>query len=171
MKYSYIYYFLYYIKKTFIHTFMTLVVLHTQGSRLQPVCCPNYVAQFGSTRGKKFALVDVLQIVPVSECAECWRIFTPRVKRCNVLPTLRFVQWLAASPHCERFVFTQPSELSAASPAVMDYIFSVTGSGVRVVRDAISHRLWPGPGQDPVQIQQHRAGTTHDSVTIQSRPG
>ncbi|XP_067458467.1 oxidation resistance protein 1a isoform X2 [Thunnus thynnus] len=54
----------------------------------------------------------------------------------------------------------------------MDFIFSVTGSGARAVRDAISQRLWPGPvpgpGQDTVQTQQHHAGTAHDSNTVHS---
>lgn len=27
----------------------------------------------------------------------------------------------------------------------MDYILSLTGSGVRAVRDAVSSRIWPGP--------------------------
>ncbi|XP_053182515.1 oxidation resistance protein 1a isoform X2 [Scomber japonicus] len=52
----------------------------------------------------------------------------------------------------------------------MDYLFSVTGSGARAVRDAISQRLWPGPGpeQDTVQTQQHHAGTAHDNNTAHS---
>lgn len=53
----------------------------------------------------------------------------------------------------------------------MDYILSVTGSGARVVRDVISQRLWPGPGQDTVQNQQHQAGVTHDSNTVHSKTG
>ncbi|XP_071324324.1 oxidation resistance protein 1a isoform X5 [Trachinotus anak] len=51
----------------------------------------------------------------------------------------------------------------------MDYILGITGSGARVVRDAISQRLWPGPGQEAVPIQQHHAGTTHNSVPLHSR--
>ncbi|XP_022609007.1 oxidation resistance protein 1 isoform X4 [Seriola dumerili] len=51
----------------------------------------------------------------------------------------------------------------------MDYIFSITGSGARVVRDAISQRLWPGSGQDNVEIQQHQAGTTHNSIPVPSK--
>ncbi|KAK1896115.1 V-type proton ATPase 116 kDa subunit a isoform 1 [Dissostichus eleginoides] len=48
----------------------------------------------------------------------------------------------------------------------MDYLYSFTGSGpVRVVRDAISQRLWPGPGQETVLIPQHHARTTHDRNT------
>ncbi|XP_068590685.1 oxidation resistance protein 1-like isoform X2 [Cebidichthys violaceus] len=48
----------------------------------------------------------------------------------------------------------------------MEFIFSITGSGaVRVVRDAISQRLWPGPGQETVETHQHHAGTTHDRNT------
>ncbi|KAM7420225.1 hypothetical protein PAMA_014765 [Pampus argenteus] len=38
----------------------------------------------------------------------------------------------------------------------MDFIFSVTGSSARAVRDAISQRLWPGPGQETVQSPQHQ---------------
>ncbi|XP_042077832.1 oxidation resistance protein 1a isoform X6 [Haplochromis burtoni] len=51
----------------------------------------------------------------------------------------------------------------------MDYIFSITGSGARVVRDAISQRLWPGPVQDSVHLEQHNTGTTHDRSTVYSR--
>ncbi|GAA6217574.1 oxidation resistance protein 1 isoform X4 [Lates japonicus] len=51
----------------------------------------------------------------------------------------------------------------------MDYIFSITGSGARVVRDAISQRLWPGSGQETVQTQQHHAGTTHDTIPVHYR--
>ncbi|XP_054477089.1 oxidation resistance protein 1a isoform X2 [Anoplopoma fimbria] len=48
----------------------------------------------------------------------------------------------------------------------MEYIYSITGSGaVRVVRDAISQRLWPGPGQETAEIQQQHAGTTHHRDT------
>ncbi|KAK5922778.1 hypothetical protein CgunFtcFv8_020014 [Champsocephalus gunnari] len=48
----------------------------------------------------------------------------------------------------------------------MDYLYYFTGSGpVRVVRDAISQRLWPGPGQETVLIPQHHARTTHDRNT------
>lgn len=39
----------------------------------------------------------------------------------------------------------------------MDFLLSVTGSGARVVRDAISQRLWPGPGQQMVPVQARRA--------------
>nr|XP_046255674.1 oxidation resistance protein 1a isoform X3 [Scatophagus argus] len=52
----------------------------------------------------------------------------------------------------------------------MDYLFSVTGNSARVVRDAISQRLWPGQGQQTAQMQQHHAGTTHDSNTVHSQP-
>ncbi|XP_040899729.1 oxidation resistance protein 1a isoform X2 [Toxotes jaculatrix] len=51
----------------------------------------------------------------------------------------------------------------------MDYLFSIT-SGARVVREAISHRLWPGSGQETVQIQQPHARTTHDSVPVHPKP-
>ncbi|XP_035985298.1 oxidation resistance protein 1a isoform X2 [Fundulus heteroclitus] len=34
----------------------------------------------------------------------------------------------------------------------MDFIFSVTGSGARAVRDAISQRLWPGHGQESAPL-------------------
>lgn len=50
----------------------------------------------------------------------------------------------------------------------MDYIFSVTGSGARVVRDAISQRLWPGPEQQTVQIQHPQSGTTDNIVHFNS---
>ncbi|MEQ2165941.1 hypothetical protein GOODEAATRI_022316, partial [Goodea atripinnis] len=46
---------------------------------------------------------------------------------------------------------------------VMDFIFSITGSGARVVRDAISQRLWPGHGQESVPVQLHGAGTAHEA--------
>ncbi|XP_041648710.1 oxidation resistance protein 1a isoform X2 [Cheilinus undulatus] len=39
----------------------------------------------------------------------------------------------------------------------MDFILSVTGSGARVVREALAQRLWPGPGEETVQIQQPHA--------------
>uniref|UniRef100_A0A3B3YXG5 TLDc domain-containing protein n=1 Tax=Poecilia mexicana TaxID=48701 RepID=A0A3B3YXG5_9TELE len=42
----------------------------------------------------------------------------------------------------------------------MDFIFSITGSGARVVRDAISQRLWPGHGQETAPGQLHGAGET-----------
>ncbi|KAM3614703.1 uncharacterized protein V6R79_018176 [Siganus canaliculatus] len=49
----------------------------------------------------------------------------------------------------------------------MDYLFSVTGSGVRVVRDAISQRLWPGPEPErTVQIQQQHQ---HDTNTVHTK--
>uniref|UniRef100_A0A8C4FC06 Oxidation resistance protein 1 n=1 Tax=Dicentrarchus labrax TaxID=13489 RepID=A0A8C4FC06_DICLA len=55
----------------------------------------------------------------------------------------------------------------------MDFIFSVTGSSARVVRDVFSQRLWPGPGpgqgQETVQIQPQPAGTTDDSNTAHSK--
>nr|XP_020467321.1 oxidation resistance protein 1 isoform X3 [Monopterus albus] len=50
----------------------------------------------------------------------------------------------------------------------MDYIMSFTGSGARIVRDAIGQRLWPGPGHT-IQIQQHHDGTTHDSNTVHAK--
>ncbi|XP_059194591.1 oxidation resistance protein 1a isoform X3 [Centropristis striata] len=52
----------------------------------------------------------------------------------------------------------------------MDFIFSITGSeAVRGLRDAISHRLWSGPGQETDQNQQHHAGTTQDCNTDDSK--
>ncbi|XP_032373741.1 oxidation resistance protein 1a isoform X5 [Etheostoma spectabile] len=42
----------------------------------------------------------------------------------------------------------------------MDYIYSFTGIGV--VREAISQRLWPGTGQQTAQTVQHHTGKTHD---------
>ncbi|XP_072250978.1 oxidation resistance protein 1a isoform X2 [Leuresthes tenuis] len=48
----------------------------------------------------------------------------------------------------------------------MDFIFSITGSGARVVRDAISHRLWPGSGQETVEVQLQQAGTAHEQHTL-----
>ncbi|XP_075952622.1 oxidation resistance protein 1a isoform X4 [Anarhichas minor] len=51
----------------------------------------------------------------------------------------------------------------------MEFIYSITGSGaVRVVRDAISQRMWPGPGQETVETHQHHVGTTHDRNTRNS---
>ncbi|KAK5862771.1 hypothetical protein PBY51_018135 [Eleginops maclovinus] len=48
----------------------------------------------------------------------------------------------------------------------MDFLYSFTGSGaVRVVRDAISQRLWPEHGQETLEIQQHHAKTTHERNT------
>ncbi|XP_015238834.1 PREDICTED: oxidation resistance protein 1 isoform X2 [Cyprinodon variegatus] len=41
----------------------------------------------------------------------------------------------------------------------MDYIFSITGSGARVVKDAITQRLWPGQGQESAPLQLPGAGT------------
>ncbi|XP_060937029.1 oxidation resistance protein 1a isoform X3 [Limanda limanda] len=48
----------------------------------------------------------------------------------------------------------------------MDYLFSITGSGARVVRDAISQTLWPGPEQDTVHIQQHHVGPGQHNVSV-----
>nr|XP_019946863.1 PREDICTED: oxidation resistance protein 1 isoform X2 [Paralichthys olivaceus] len=48
----------------------------------------------------------------------------------------------------------------------MDYLFSITGSGARVVRDAISQTLWPGPEQDAVHMQQHHVGPRHHNVSV-----
>lgn len=53
----------------------------------------------------------------------------------------------------------------------MEYIFSITGSGARVVRDAITQKLWPGPGQETVRSQQHHGGTRHDSNTVPFKTG
>ncbi|XP_068426491.1 oxidation resistance protein 1a isoform X2 [Clinocottus analis] len=47
----------------------------------------------------------------------------------------------------------------------MEFILS---GAVRVVRDAISQRLWPGSEQETAEIPQHHAGTTHDSDTRNS---
>ncbi|XP_074538904.1 oxidation resistance protein 1a isoform X2 [Halichoeres trimaculatus] len=41
----------------------------------------------------------------------------------------------------------------------MDFLLSVTGSGARAVRETIVQRLWPGPGEEQVQLQQPHAGT------------
>ncbi|XP_041842910.1 oxidation resistance protein 1a isoform X2 [Melanotaenia boesemani] len=40
------------------------------------------------------------------------------------------------------------------------------GNGARVVRDAISQRLWPVAEHDTVQLQQHHAGTKHNPHTL-----
>ncbi|KAM4581303.1 oxidation resistance protein 1a isoform 3-T4 [Odontesthes bonariensis] len=48
----------------------------------------------------------------------------------------------------------------------MDLIFSITGSGARVVRDAISNRLWPGSGQETVEAQLQHSGTAHGQHTL-----
>ncbi|XP_053289153.1 oxidation resistance protein 1a isoform X3 [Pleuronectes platessa] len=48
----------------------------------------------------------------------------------------------------------------------MDYLFSITGSGARVVRDAISQTLWPGPEQDTVHIQQQHVGARQHNVSV-----
>lgn len=52
----------------------------------------------------------------------------------------------------------------------MDYLFSITGSGARVVRDAISQRLWPGSGQESVESQPYHAGTTAPTTYQHSIP-
>lgn len=46
---------------------------------------------------------------------------------------------------------------------VMEYIFSVTGSSARVVRDAISQRFWPEVGATTGQVQFSDFGATHGS--------
>ncbi|XP_026227618.1 oxidation resistance protein 1a isoform X1 [Anabas testudineus] len=57
----------------------------------------------------------------------------------------------------------------------MDYIFSITGSGARVVRDAISQKLWPGHGQETEQSQeqqqqeQQHGGTTRPANMVPSK--
>lgn len=43
----------------------------------------------------------------------------------------------------------------------MDYIFAVTGSSARVVRDAISQRFWPGVGATTGQVQLSQFDATH----------
>ncbi len=53
----------------------------------------------------------------------------------------------------------------------MEYIWSVTGSGARVVRDAISQRLWPGPGHETVQIPLDHAGRARDINTFHLQAG
>lgn len=57
------------------------------------------------------------------------------------------------------------------SSSVMDFIISVTGSGAKVVRDAISQRLWPGAGQDSVQVQQPQVRSDHDTHPGHCRAG
>ncbi|XP_028280362.1 oxidation resistance protein 1a isoform X3 [Parambassis ranga] len=55
----------------------------------------------------------------------------------------------------------------------MDFIFSITGSSARVVRDAISQRLWPGSGQKDtavhVQQQQHQPEPAQDRNSVHFR--
>lgn len=53
----------------------------------------------------------------------------------------------------------------------MDYILSVTGSGARVVRDAITQKLWPGHGQETVQSPQPPGGSTYDGYGVLSKTG
>lgn len=54
----------------------------------------------------------------------------------------------------------------------MDFIFSITGSGARVVRDAISQRLWPGHEQETVPVQLHGAGAAlEDRHTLHHKTG
>ncbi|XP_029957781.1 oxidation resistance protein 1a isoform X2 [Salarias fasciatus] len=54
----------------------------------------------------------------------------------------------------------------------MDFIFSLAGSGARVVRDAVSHRLWPGseqeqdPNQDRNRVQLQPARTVQDGHSV-----
>uniref|UniRef100_UPI0037E92121 oxidation resistance protein 1a isoform X2 n=1 Tax=Semicossyphus pulcher TaxID=241346 RepID=UPI0037E92121 len=48
----------------------------------------------------------------------------------------------------------------------MEFILSFTGGGARVVRDAIAQRLWPGPEQETIEIQQHHTRTTQGNYTI-----
>ncbi|XP_075897275.1 oxidation resistance protein 1a isoform X2 [Nelusetta ayraudi] len=45
----------------------------------------------------------------------------------------------------------------------MEYIFSVTGSSARVVRDALSQRFWPEVGATTGQVQFSDFGATHGS--------
>lgn len=45
----------------------------------------------------------------------------------------------------------------------MEYIFSVTGSSARVVRDAISQRFWPEVGATTGQVQLSGFEATHGS--------
>lgn len=46
--------------------------------------------------------------------------------------------------------------------SVMDYILSVTGSGAKVVRDAMSQRFWPGLGSTSGQIPLSNFDASHD---------
>lgn len=48
----------------------------------------------------------------------------------------------------------------------MDYILSVTGSGAKVVRDAISQRIWPGVGSTSGQVELSNFEATHDSNAL-----
>lgn len=53
----------------------------------------------------------------------------------------------------------------------MDFLLSVTGSGARVVRDAISQRLWPGAGDPAAPLQPLHAGPDHESPINPSDTG
>ncbi|XP_028983793.1 oxidation resistance protein 1a isoform X4 [Betta splendens] len=50
----------------------------------------------------------------------------------------------------------------------MDYILSVTGA--RVVKDAITQKLWPGAGQQTVLSERHHDGTGHDHHSAPAKP-
>lgn len=90
--------------------------------------------------------------------------------RCFVSIVFLFARWERLFKHFWK-LFLLAKLARFCSRTVMDYIFSITGSGARVVRDAISQRLWPGPVQDSVHLEQHNTGTTHDRSTVYSRTG
>lgn len=48
----------------------------------------------------------------------------------------------------------------------MDFLISVTGNSARLVRDAISQRLFPAAGHPTVPSQHLHAGTIHEGDII-----
>lgn len=59
----------------------------------------------------------------------------------------------------------------------MDYILSLTGSSARAVRDVISNRIWPGPGQGVGQegvgreTESDHFGSAHDNNPVNFKAG
>lgn len=132
----------------------------------------------------------VLEDCCVCPCAAAaLRSCAPLGAKCLHLSThyKQFLCWNASVGHKLERAFIRvvrndrslPNSLTALLFALtpkfrdMDYIYSLTGGSARAVR-SLSQRLWPGPGLDPLQVQQqqqHHAGTVHDHHPVHSPAG
>lgn len=101
----------------------------------------------------KFDRVDVW-IVPVSEC----RLQNVRLSasRCATF-RLRCAFTHGSAGIAPAWAAACGAAWGWKEAADMDFLLSVTGTGARVVRDAISQRLWPGAEQHTVRVQPMRA--------------
>lgn len=113
----------------------------------------------------------MFEVVPVSECSlqnvqlNASRGFSPLRFACAAL-----LRSDSGHHRCVRALFLRRTSATFAA-TVMEYLLSVTGSGARVVRDAISQRLWPGAGHQAVPMQPLHAGSAHESLIELSDTG